>query len=136
MPGRAWGRTSGGRTTTGPAFGAARASLSPLPGTWLERAREIETRHRGKETRTARQILLVRKDEQKAVFHLPVAQYPMQLLLCLVDTIPVLAIDDEDEALGARVVVSPERPDLVLAANVPDVELDILVGDGLDIESD
>ena len=60
----------------------------------------------------------------------------MELLLRLVDTITVLAVDDEDEALGARVVVSPERPDLVLAANVPDVEFDILVGDGLDIESD
>jgi hypothetical protein len=30
----------------------------------------------------------------------------------------------------------PERPDLVLSSDVPDVELDILVRDGLDVEAD
>lgn len=30
----------------------------------------------------------------------------------------------------------PQRPDLVLAADVPDVKLDVLVGDGLDVEAD
>jgi hypothetical protein len=32
--------------------------------------------------------------------------------------------------------VSPQRADLVLAADVPDVELGVLVGDGLDVEAD
>jgi hypothetical protein len=32
-------------------------------------------------------------------------------------------------------VVAPQRPDLVLAADVPDVEFRILVRDGLDVES-
>lgn len=32
--------------------------------------------------------------------------------------------------------MTPERPDLVLPANVPHVELDILVGHGLDVEAD
>jgi hypothetical protein len=32
--------------------------------------------------------------------------------------------------------VSPERPDLVLSADVPDVEARVLVRDGLDVESD
>ena len=30
----------------------------------------------------------------------------------------------------------PQRPDLVLSSHVPDVEFDILVGDGLDVEAD
>lgn len=29
----------------------------------------------------------------------------------------------------------PERTDLVLATDIPDVELDVLVGDGLDVEA-
>ena len=29
----------------------------------------------------------------------------------------------------------PQRPDLVLAANIPDIELDILVCDALDVKS-
>lgn len=35
-----------------------------------------------------------------------------------------------------REVVSPQRSDLVLAADVPDVELGVLVRDGLDVEAD
>lgn len=30
----------------------------------------------------------------------------------------------------------PQRPDLILATDVPNVELDVLVGDGLDVEAD
>lgn len=33
-------------------------------------------------------------------------------------------------------VVSPQRTNLVLATNIPDVELDVLVGDRLDVEAD
>lgn len=32
--------------------------------------------------------------------------------------------------------MSPKRTDLVLATDIPDVKLDILVGDGLDVEAD
>jgi hypothetical protein len=32
--------------------------------------------------------------------------------------------------------MSPERSDLVLAADIPDVELGVLVCDGLDVEAD
>ena len=32
--------------------------------------------------------------------------------------------------------MTPKRTDLVLAADVPDVELGVLVGDGLDVEAD
>ena len=32
--------------------------------------------------------------------------------------------------------MSPQRADLVLAADIPDVELCVLVGNGLDVEAD
>jgi hypothetical protein len=35
-----------------------------------------------------------------------------------------------------REVMSPQRPDLVLSAHIPDVELDVFVGNGLDVEAD
>jgi hypothetical protein len=33
-------------------------------------------------------------------------------------------------------VVSPKRPDLVLSADIPDVEARVLIRDGLDVEAD
>ncbi len=32
--------------------------------------------------------------------------------------------------------MSPQRPNLILAADIPHIELDILVGYGLDVEAD
>ena len=56
----------------------------------------------------------------------------MQLVVSLIDAVLVVRVHHEDQALGALVVVPPERADLVLAADVPRRELDILVLDGLD----
>ena len=39
-------------------------------------------------------------------------------------------------AQHTREVVSPQRTDLVLTADIPDVELGVLVGDGFDVEPD
>ena len=30
----------------------------------------------------------------------------------------------------------PKRPDLILPSHIPNIELDILIGDGLDVEAD
>lgn len=59
----------------------------------------------------------------------------MQFLLRLLYPFPVLAVNDENKSLRASVIVSPERSDLVLAANIPNVEFHILVSDSLDVES-
>jgi len=32
--------------------------------------------------------------------------------------------------------MSPQRPDLILSADIPNVELDVFVGDRLDVEAD
>ena len=85
--------------------------------------------------RTPRQVLLVRKHEQKTLLHLPITQYPMELLLRLVYTFPVLAVDNEDETLGTGVVMPPQRPDLILSSDIPDVEFDVLVRHGLHVKA-
>ena len=51
----------------------------------------------------------------------------LELLLGLDDALPVVAVHDEDESLGVLEVVAPQRPDLVLAAHVPDCEANILI---------
>lgn len=42
----------------------------------------------------------------------------MELLLCLVYSVTILAVDDKDETLSTGIVVTPQRPNLVLPANV------------------
>lgn len=59
----------------------------------------------------------------------------MQLLLCFVDSLPILAVDDKNETLRSGVVVPPKRPDLILAANIPHVEFHIFIRNRLDIEA-
>lgn len=60
----------------------------------------------------------------------------MQLLSSLVDSRPVIGVDDEYEALRAGEVMAPQRSDLVLSTHVPDIELDVLVGNRFDVEAD
>jgi hypothetical protein len=59
-----------------------------------------------------------------------------QLSASLVHAIAIDRVNDKDQALSAREVVSPQRTDLVLTTDVPDVELGVFVGDGLDVEAD
>ncbi|XP_074222683.1 uncharacterized protein LOC141578029 [Camelus bactrianus] len=76
-----------------------------------------------------RQVLLVGEDEDYGVPHLPVIDNAVQLLAGLVDAVAVGAVHYEDQTLCPGVVMPPERPDLVLAAHIPDVELDIFILD-------
>lgn len=79
----------------------------------------------------------------------------MQLYPRLLNPIAVVAIDDENERLRAREVVAPERTNFILSADIllrnaqiscgssrlrrgsetyPDIELDILICNRLDVE--
>ena len=55
--------------------------------------------------------------------------------LASLDSLPVVAVHDEDESLGVLEVVSPERSDLVLTAHVPHCEADVFVFYCLHVES-
>merc|ERR1712032_1663260 len=82
-----------------------------------------------------REILLIRKDEYHRVPHLIFIQHLCELFTCILDTITVVAVDHKDEPLCASVVVSPQWADLVLAADIPYSEADVLVLDSLHIET-
>mmetsp|Transcript_49447 Transcript_49447/g.91223 ORF Transcript_49447/g.91223 Transcript_49447/m.91223 type:complete len:228 (-) Transcript_49447:128-811(-) len=84
---------------------------------------------------SVRQILLVGEDKHNCIAHLILIQHLGELLTSILNSVAVIAVDDEDEAIGACVVVPPEWSDLVLATHIPDGEGDVLVLNGLNIES-
>jgi hypothetical protein len=84
---------------------------------------------------THRKILLVGEDEEKGVPQLILVEHALQLLTSLGHTVAVIAVDDEDDALGILEVVAPQGANLVLTTDVPHGELDVAVLDGLDVEA-
>jgi len=82
------------------------------------------------------QILLVGENQQNGIPQLILVQHALQLLSGLNNTITIVAINNEDDTLGVLEVMSPERSDLVLSTDIPHCELNVLVLDGLDIETD
>jgi len=88
-----------------------------------------------KTAETYRKILLVGKDQEESISQLVLVEHALQLLTSLDDTVTIVAVDDEDDTLGVLEVMSPERTDLVLTADIPDGELNVLVLDSLDVET-
>lgn len=82
-----------------------------------------------------RQILLVGENKEQSVTEFVFVQHALQLFPGLDNTVAIVAIDDENDTLGVLEVVSPERTDLVLTTDVPHGELNVLVLDGLDVET-
>lgn len=89
-----------------------------------------------REQLTALNILLICKHQKQRLLHLTVIDNTEQLLSCLLNTLRVIRVDDEDQALRAAVIVAPQWPDLVLPADIPHVEFHVLVGYGFDVEAD
>jgi hypothetical protein len=81
------------------------------------------------------QILLVGEDQEESVPELIFVQHALQLLSSLHYTIAIVRVDDEDDTLGVLEVMPPQRPNLVLSSDIPYGELNVLVLDGLDVES-
>ena len=67
---------------------------------------------------TFRQVLLVSEDKNDGVPHLSIVNDPVKFLPGLVYPVSVRTVDHENEPLGAGVVVTPERSDLVLTSNI------------------
>jgi hypothetical protein len=81
------------------------------------------------------QILLVGEDQKEGISQLVLVQHTLQLLASLNNTITIVAVDDEDDTLGVLEVMSPQRSNLVLSSDIPHGELDVLVLDGLNVET-
>lgn len=45
-------------------------------------------------------ILLVGEDKEKGIAQLILVQHPLQLLACLGNTLAIVGVDNEDDALG------------------------------------
>lgn len=81
------------------------------------------------------QILLVGKDKEKSIPELVLVQHALELLTRLNNTVAIVAVNDEDDTLGVLEVMPPQRADLVLTADIPHGELDVLVLDSFDVET-
>jgi hypothetical protein len=81
------------------------------------------------------QILLVGEDQKKSIPQFILVQHALQFLTCLDHTITIVAVDDEDDTLSVLEVMPPQRTDLVLTADIPHGELNVLVLDSLDVEA-
>lgn len=90
---------------------------------------------KSREISTYRKILLVGKDEKEGISKLILVQHTLKFLAGFNNTVAIVAINNEDDTLGVLEVVSPQWPDFILPANIPYGELDVLVLDGLDVES-
>lgn len=83
-----------------------------------------------------RLVLLVGKDEQGGVAQLLLGQHGRQLLGAGGHPIAVGGVDDKNDGGRVGVVEAPVGADAGLPAEVPDVELEVAVGEGLDVEAD
>ena len=79
--------------------------------------------------------MLVGEHKEESITEFIFIQHALQFLTGLDYTIAIVAVDDEDDTLSILEVMSPQRSDLVLSADIPDGELNVLVLDGFDVES-
>jgi hypothetical protein len=81
------------------------------------------------------QILLVGEDQEESIPEFVLVEHALKLLTSLDNTVTIVAVNDEDDTLGVLEVMSPQRADLVLSTDIPYGEGDVLVLDGLDVET-
>ena len=80
-------------------------------------------------------ILLVGEDKEDSITELVLVKHALELLSGLNNTVAIVGVDDEDDTLSVLEVMSPQRTDLVLTTDIPHGELNVLVLDGLDVET-
>ncbi len=81
------------------------------------------------------QILLVGEYQKYGISELVLVQHTLQFLSSLNNTVTIIAVNDEDDALGVLEVMPPQRSNLVLSTNIPYSELDVLVFNSLNVET-
>jgi len=79
--------------------------------------------------------LFVGENQKNGISEFILVQHALQFLPSLDNTIAIIAINDEDDTLGVLEVMSPQGSDLILSTNIPYGELNVLVFDGLNVES-
>eukprot|EP00413_Alexandrium_margalefii_P026231 CAMPEP_0204574040 /NCGR_PEP_ID=MMETSP0661-20131031/40364_1 /ASSEMBLY_ACC=CAM_ASM_000606 /TAXON_ID=109239 /ORGANISM="Alexandrium margalefi, Strain AMGDE01CS-322" /LENGTH=268 /DNA_ID=CAMNT_0051582527 /DNA_START=42 /DNA_END=849 /DNA_ORIENTATION=- len=82
------------------------------------------------------QVLLVGKHQEYGIAHLVLIQHLRELLPGILNAVTVVAVNHIYQAIGSLVIVTPKGSDLVLSANIPNSEAEVLVLNRLDIEPD
>ena len=80
-------------------------------------------------------ILLVGVDEDGCILQVFISSESVESFSGLSDAITICTVNDEDETLRVVEVVLPECSQSVLTTDIPAVELEILVGELLNIEA-
>jgi hypothetical protein len=66
--------------------------------------------------------------------HLSIIYYSVQLGSGLIHSVSVSSVNNEYQSLRSSKIVTPQRSDLVLSTDIPNIELDVLVLNSLNIE--
>ena len=80
------------------------------------------------------EILLVGKDKQWDFLECLLLEQGSEFFLALSKSSFVRGVDDVNESIGVVVIVLPVGADSSLTANVPYIELEAVLGEGLDVE--
>lgn len=86
-------------------------------------------------THSVGKILLVGKYQEDGVAQFVFVQHTVQFITSGINTVRVVRVDHKDKTLRVLVIVTPQGTDLILTTDVPHCERDVLVLDGLDVES-
>ena len=70
-------------------------------------------------THSVRKILLIGKDQKYGITEFVLVEHSVQLVTGRINTVRVIRVHDENEALRVLVVMAPERTDLILTADIP-----------------
>ena len=81
------------------------------------------------------EILLVGEDKENGVPELILGKHPCKFLPSFSDTFTVVRVDNEDETLSVLEVVTPQRPDFVLATHIPHCEGNVFILNSFDVEA-
>jgi hypothetical protein len=83
-----------------------------------------------------RHVLLVRKDAQLRVAKLRLRHHFRNFITGELHALAVAGVHHEDHTIGVFVVVAPQRAEAILAADVPDGHLQVLVLEAFHVEAD
>ena len=72
------------------------------------------------------QILLVSDNDDRYSGHVRPRNDPMEFFSGFFDSFVIVAVDDEDESIGALIVVLPETTNLLLTADLNEREISIV----------
>merc|ERR1711991_808932 len=78
---------------------------------------------------------LLAKTSRMDCFQFVFVEHPVEFISGSINTVSIVGIDNENQALCILIVVSPQRSDLILSSYIPYSEANILVLDSLNVET-